>query len=58
MQNLGCGSTPSPVVVNGKTVEPVQDFHIPRQHPNERIIAGVQFEIKLFDFFLPVLTAH
>ena len=26
IQNLGCGSTPSPVVVNGNTVEPVQDF--------------------------------
>jgi len=26
IQNLGCGSAPSPVVVNGNTVEPVQDF--------------------------------
>jgi len=26
IQNLGCGSTPSPVVVNGNTVEPVEDF--------------------------------
>jgi len=26
IQNLGCGPTPFPVVVNGNTVEPVQDF--------------------------------
>ena len=26
IQNLGCGPTPSTVVVNGNTVEPVQDF--------------------------------
>jgi len=26
IQNLSCGSTTSPVVVNGNTVEPVQDF--------------------------------
>ena len=38
IQNLDCGSTPSPVVaVNGNTVEPVQDFtYLQGQHSNEQ----------------------